>query len=109
MRPCFASLCLAAALAAPASAAGPHDVFRHAFNVAETTFDPAEVSDLYSFTLMANAFDAPLAYEQAKRLPDGPERNAVYREMNRLFRHPSMLGWWKCIEIDEQAAAKGRP
>jgi len=74
-------------------------------------------------------------YERAKRLPDGPERNALYREMNRLFlvympwrlgvhrfyndllqpwvvgykRHPVMRGWWKYIDIDEQAAAKGRP
>jgi ABC-type transport system substrate-binding protein len=75
-------------------------------------------------------------YERAKRLPDGPERNAIYREMNRLFlvympwrlgvhrfyndmlhpwtvgyvRHPVMRGWWKYIDIDEQIAAKeGRP
>jgi ABC-type transport system substrate-binding protein len=73
-------------------------------------------------------------YEKAKRLPDGPERNALYREMNRLFlvympwrlgvhrfyndllhpwvvgyvRHPVMRGWWKYVEIDEQAAARGR-
>ncbi len=65
-------------------------------------------------------------YEQAKRLPDGPERNAIYREMNRLFlvyapwrlgvhriytdlsqpwtvgfrRHPVMRGWWKYVDID---------
>jgi peptide/nickel transport system substrate-binding protein len=65
-------------------------------------------------------------YEQAKRLPDGPERNALYREMNRLFlvyspwrlgvhryyndilqpwvagyfRHPVMRGFWKYIDID---------
>ena len=71
-------------------------------------------------------------YEKAKRLPDGPERNAIYREMNRIFlvympwrlgvhryyndllhpwvvdyvRHPVMRGWWKYIDIDEAAAAK---
>jgi ABC-type transport system substrate-binding protein len=65
-------------------------------------------------------------YEQAKRLPHGPERNAVYRDMNRLFlayapwrlgahrvyndvsqpwltgymRHPVMRGWWKYVDID---------
>ena len=65
-------------------------------------------------------------YEQARRLPDGPERNAIYREMNRLFlvyspwrlgvhryyndllhpwvvgyrRHPVMRGFWKYIDID---------
>ena len=75
-------------------------------------------------------------YEQAKRLPDGAERNAIYREMNRLFlvyspwrlhvhrfyndllqpwvtgylRHPVMRGWWKYIDIDlpRYAAANGR-
>jgi ABC-type transport system substrate-binding protein len=65
-------------------------------------------------------------YVQAKRLPDGPERNALYREMNRLFavympwrlgvhrfyndlaqpwlvgyrRHPVMRGFWKYVDID---------
>ncbi len=75
-------------------------------------------------------------YERAKRLPDGPERNAIYREMNRLFlvyspwrlqvhryyndllqpwvtgyvRHPVMRGWWKYIDIDmpRYAAANGK-
>jgi len=70
-------------------------------------------------------------YERAKRLPDGPERNALYREMNRLFlvympwrlgvhryyndllqpwahnylRHPVMRGWWKYVDVDAGAAA----
>ena len=65
-------------------------------------------------------------YVEAKRLPDGPERNAIYREMNRLFlvyapwrlgvhryyndlvhpwvlgyyRHPVMRGNWKFLDID---------
>ncbi|MGZ5084360.1 MAG: ABC transporter substrate-binding protein, partial [Usitatibacter sp.] len=75
-------------------------------------------------------------YEQAKRLPDGPQRNAIYREMNRLFlvympwrlgvhryyndlvqpwvigymRHPVMRGFWKFVDIDtvkfEQSAGR---
>ena len=73
-------------------------------------------------------------YEKAQLLPDGPERNALYREMNRIFlvyspwrlgvhrfyndlahpwvigyrRHPVMRGFWKYIDIDEgkKAAAK---
>lgn len=70
-------------------------------------------------------------YEQARRLPDGPERNAIYREMNRLFlvyapwrlgvhriytdlsqpwtigfkRHPVMRGFWKYLDIDLAALA----
>jgi hypothetical protein len=69
-------------------------------------------------------------------LPHGPERNAIYREMNRIFlvyspwrlgahriyndlaqpwvvgylRHPVMRGWWKYIDIDlaKLAAATGK-
>ena len=70
-------------------------------------------------------------YEQAKRLPDGPERNAIYREMNRIFlvyapwrlgvhrmitdlsqpwtlgyrRHPVMRSFWKYISIDGEKRA----
>jgi ABC-type transport system substrate-binding protein len=71
-------------------------------------------------------------YEEAKRLPDGPERNAIYREMNRIFlvyapwrlgvhriytdlsqpwtlgfrRHPVMRGFWKYIDIDLPVLAR---
>jgi len=81
-------------------------------------------------------FDLPeynRLYEQSRRLPDGPERNAIYREMNRLFlvyspwrlgvhrylndlnhpwvhgylRHPVMRNFWKYIDIDPARAAQG--
>ena len=71
-------------------------------------------------------------YEQAKRLPDGPERNAIYREMNRLFlvyspwrlgvhrfisdlahpwvigyrRHPVMRSFWSYVDIDTSKYAQ---
>ncbi|HRA24216.1 MAG TPA: ABC transporter substrate-binding protein, partial [Usitatibacteraceae bacterium] len=80
-------------------------------------------------------FDRPefnRLYEEAKRLPDGPERNALYREMNRLFlvyapwrlgvhriytdlsqpwtigfrRHPVMRGFWKYVDIDQPVLAQ---
>ncbi len=38
-------------------------VLRYAFRVAETGFDPAQVSDLYSRTILANILEAPLQYE----------------------------------------------
>jgi ABC-type transport system substrate-binding protein len=38
-------------------------VLRYAFRVAETGFDPAQISDLYSRTIAANIFEAPLQYE----------------------------------------------
>jgi len=58
---------LAAPLAVPAGAAraqpGEARVLRYAFRVAETGFDPAQVNDLYSSTINANIFDAPLTYD----------------------------------------------
>jgi ABC-type oligopeptide transport system substrate-binding subunit len=65
-------------------------------------------------------------FEKSKRVPDGPERNAIYREMSRLVlvyspwrlgvhryyndlvqpwvtgyeRHPVLRGFWKFIDID---------
>jgi ABC-type transport system substrate-binding protein len=58
---------LAAPLAVPAGAARaqPREarVLRYAFRVAETGFDPAQVNDLYSNTINANIFDAPLTYD----------------------------------------------
>jgi ABC-type transport system substrate-binding protein len=38
-------------------------VLRYSFRIAETGFDPAQVSDLYSRTIAANIFDAPLQFE----------------------------------------------
>src|SRR5687768_1034334 len=46
-----------------APANGAQKVLRYAFRVAETGFDPAQISDLYSRTITANIFDAPLQYE----------------------------------------------
>jgi ABC-type transport system substrate-binding protein len=64
----LALACSVAAIAAtdtPAStpAAQPLKVLRYAFLIAETTFDPAQISDLYSNTVVAGMFDAPLEFE----------------------------------------------
>ncbi len=62
----IAALMTMLAFAAPASlaqeAAGPK-VLHYSFRIAETGFDPAQISDLYSRTIAANIFDAPLQYE----------------------------------------------
>jgi ABC-type transport system substrate-binding protein len=47
----------------PNQAAQPQKVLRYAFPIAETGFDPAQISDLYSRTVAANIFDAPLTYD----------------------------------------------
>ena len=42
-------------------------VLRYAFPVAETGFDPAQISDLYSRTVAANIFEAPLTFDYLAR------------------------------------------
>jgi ABC-type transport system substrate-binding protein len=56
-----AGLMLPWAAAQPAPA--PQKVLRYAFRVAETGFDPAQISDLYSSTAAANMFEALYEYE----------------------------------------------
>ena len=65
-----AALCAATPLAAPAgtapAASASSDaprILRYALRVAETSFDPAYVTDLYSRTIIAGIFDAPLEFE----------------------------------------------
>ena len=52
-----------APLGALAAGAPAPKVLRYAFPVAESGFDPAQISDLYSRILAANLFDAPLTYD----------------------------------------------
>jgi ABC-type transport system substrate-binding protein len=47
----------------PDQAAQPLKVLRYAFLIAESSFDPAQISDLYSNTVAAGIFDAPLEFE----------------------------------------------
>src|SRR3569832_741997 len=64
------SLCLALGVTAPAvaqHAAPSQKAFRYAFNNAETGFDPAQLSDLYSRIVTANIFEAPYGYEYLTR------------------------------------------
>ena len=51
----------------PNQAAQPLKVLRYAFPIAETGFDPAQISDLYSRTVAANIFEAPLTYDYLAR------------------------------------------
>jgi len=59
------------ALAAPAWAAAPRasgpTSFRYAFRVAETGFDPARISDLYSRTVTPHIFEALYFYDHLAR------------------------------------------
>lgn len=52
--------------ASPPAAASPKTL-RFAFAIAETGFDPAQVSDIYSRTVVANIFESPLTYDYLAR------------------------------------------
>jgi ABC-type transport system substrate-binding protein len=61
---------LAAALlvaAASATAAEPKKIFRYAFEIAETSFDPQRISDVYSNIVNDGIFDSPLGYDYLAR------------------------------------------
>ncbi|MGZ5098101.1 MAG: ABC transporter substrate-binding protein [Usitatibacter sp.] len=58
-----AAIVAARACAAPAAPAVPQKVLRVAYLIAETNFDPAAVSDLYSNNIMEEILEAPLTYD----------------------------------------------
>lgn len=61
------SLALVCGAGSAQTSAAPAKVLRYAFQVAETGFDPAQISDLYSRTVAAAIFDAPLSYAFLER------------------------------------------
>jgi ABC-type transport system substrate-binding protein len=72
---------------APAADAVPK-VLRYAFPTGETGFDPAQVTDLYSNTVLAHIFEAPLEYEYLAQ-PARVRTNtaAAMPEISADFRH----------------------
>lgn len=62
----LAAFCLAAMLVAPAHGAEPK-VLRYAFEVAETSFDPQKINDVYSNILNQGIYEAPLTYDYLAR------------------------------------------
>jgi len=62
---------LAAAQAAASAGAGAagERVLRYAFQIAETGFDPPQLSDIYSRTVTSHIFEAPYTYDHLARPP----------------------------------------
>jgi len=82
-------LCSLLALGAAASArdAALPKVLRYAFPIAETGFDPAQISDLYSRTVAAGLFDAPLEFAyMARPYRLRPNTAAAMPEVSADFR-----------------------
>jgi ABC-type transport system substrate-binding protein len=89
----FLLLAFAFALAAPAVAA-PQKVLRYALEIAETGFDPAQVSDVYSREIIDNIIESPLRFDQLARpialrtatAAALPEMSADFRELTLRIR-----------------------
>jgi ABC-type transport system substrate-binding protein len=63
-------------------------VLRYAFPVAETGFDPAQVTDLYSNTVLMHVFEAPLEYEYlAQPVRTRPNTAEALPEVASDYRH----------------------
>ena len=66
---------------------GAPKVLRYSFRIAETGFDPAQISDLYSRTIAANIFDAPYQYEfLARPFRYRPNTAAAMPEISEDFK-----------------------
>ncbi len=71
---------------AQAGAAAPKTL-RYAFPIAETTFDPAPITDLYSRTVVAGIFEAPLEFAfMARPAALRPNTAAAMPEVTDDFR-----------------------
>jgi ABC-type transport system substrate-binding protein len=86
-------LALSAALLLPGGAlraqadAPALKTLRYSFPIAETGFDPAQITDLYSRTVAAGIFDAPLEFEfMARPVRLRPNTAAAMPEVSADFR-----------------------
>ncbi len=67
MKQLLAALATCLALAAPARATVPVKTLHYAFRIAETGFDPARISDIYSRTATAHIFEALYTFDPLAR------------------------------------------
>ena len=77
-----------APVAAPAPAPATDRTFRYAFRVAETGFDPAKISDLYSRIITSQIFEGLFFYDHlARPVKIKPLTAAAMPEISADFRH----------------------
>jgi len=69
MKRLLAAACACLAATALAQAAPAQKVFRYAWLIAETSFDPEKVQDVYSGIANSAMFDTPLTYDYLARPP----------------------------------------
>ena len=100
--------CLLLAGLALACAAAPPKTLRYAFPVAETSFDPAQISDLYSRTVAAGIFDAPLEFAfMARPFQLRPNTAVAMPEVSADFRSFT-IRIQPGIHFDDDSAFGGR-
>ncbi len=100
----------AAAQARPQFAAPPkpgEKVFRYAFLIAETGFDPAQVSDLYSNIVIANMCEGLLEYEHLDHAKIRPLTCEAMPEITNEFK-TFTFKIKKGIYFSDDAAFKGK-
>ena len=83
----FALTMTPVALGQAAATTAPLKTLRYAFPIAETTFDPAQTTDLYSAAVLSNIFEAPLEYSYiADPTVPRPKTAAAMPEVSADFR-----------------------
>jgi ABC-type transport system substrate-binding protein len=83
----FPAFAQSAPSTAGADVRAPVKVLRYSFPVAETGFDPAQITDLYSRTVTANIFESPLTYDYlARPARIKPQTAAAMPEISSDFR-----------------------
>ncbi len=107
---CTAAVVAAAPAAAqPAAAAATPKVLRYAFPVAETGFDPAQTSDIYSNIVAAHIFESPLRYDHlARPFKLKPSTAQALPEVSDDFRSYTFR-IRPGIRFADDPAFKGRP
>ena len=102
------ALCAVLAVTAPTTAAAPVKTVRHAFLIAETSFDPVIVSDLYSNTINEAIFDSLLTYDflarPVKLVPNTAAAMPEVTEQGRVYTFKIKPG----IFFADDAAFNGR-
>ena len=87
LRRWLCTIALAVAMAPGGAAAAEPKVLRYAFPIAETNFDPAQITDLYSRTVAAAFFEAPLEFAfLAKPAQMRPNTAAAMPEVSSDFK-----------------------
>ncbi|GAB4476599.1 MAG: ABC transporter substrate-binding protein [Burkholderiaceae bacterium] len=96
-------------LAQPRAGAPQPKVLRYAFPVAETGFDPVQISDLYSRIVTAHIFEAPLKYDYlARPYKLKPNTAATMPEVSPDYR-TFVIRLRPGIYFADDPAFKGRP